>query len=139
MARLSTLILLVSKRSTRGSPQPHWPPAPSAWPLRTVESPTRNRVRSLGLAGGLRPILAWAAGSVVAPSMGRDLAGVCARSPALMRKRESSRDVLAATCRREYFGIGIVYALRGSTSSWSVSAYSRTHDLDILGTPVRVV
>src|SRR5580704_12936072 len=121
MARLSTLILLVSKRSTRGSPHPHWPPAPSAWPLRTVESPTRKSVGSFGSAGSLSPIFACVAGSVVAPSMGRDLGGSCATRHALikpMKKRGSDRRkaVRWTALRDKSFDIETVYALQKSAS-----------------------
>src|ERR1700761_6488611 len=129
MARLSTLTLEVSKRSTKGSPQPHWPPAPSAWPLRTVESPTRKRVGSFGFAGGLRPILAWAAGSVVEPSIGVDLAGSCARSLTVtgMKRRKNTREILEVRRSSRSFGIEIVYAVRSEASS--AGAYSQRHDL----------
>src|SRR5882762_10653051 len=115
MARLSTLILLVSKRSTNGSPHPHWPPAPSAWPLRTVESPTRNSVGRAELAGGFKPIFAWAAGSVVEPSIGADLAGSWARSgllPKLLRPHRTirQRGRQRATGKDTSFFIGTIYA-----------------------------
>jgi hypothetical protein len=72
-----------------------------------------KRVGSLGSAGGLRPIFAWAAGSVVAPSMGRDLAGFCAMSLGTEMKssvRNRGKAVPRETRGDNSFDIGIVYA-----------------------------
>src|ERR1700727_2731295 len=145
MARLSTLILVVSKRSTRGSPQPHWPPAPSAWPLRTVESPTRKSVGSLGFVGGLSPIFACAAGSVVEPSMGTALAGSCACSPMSARpmiaRVSNNRNALNETDRDNTgsFDIETVYPREGQRVKLSSTAYSQRHDMGILGAVIRII
>src|ERR1019366_2193424 len=55
MARFTTLILVGSKRSEMGAPQPQRPSEPVPWPFRTVESPMRMSEGRLGLAGPLRP------------------------------------------------------------------------------------